>query len=309
MKIEIKLIKKFLFFIFITLSLDAKLIDFNIKPDWLETDEYMDITILDSKELKFDSYKKIKFREISALAFKDNILYALNDKSDLFKFKLEIKDNKIRSLELEESLKLKDENGEKLSKLNRDSEGMLLVENKLLISFEKNPRVEIYSLNARRVKNLPINKKLRDIEDYIAPNKALESLAYNRHYCLITMPETPFKSKHYHTLYAKERSWKFQTHGSVTALEFIDENRVLVLERNFNYFTRARKSVLSVIDLRSSKKICKSRVIARFKSSDGWHLDNFEGLTKIGKNRFLIISDDNESFFQKTLLVLFSIDI
>jgi hypothetical protein len=42
-------------------------------------------------------------------------------------------------------------------------------------------------------------------------------------------------------------------------------------------------------------------------SQKGWHIDNFEGLTKVGKNLYLMVSDDNESIFQKTLFVLFEL--
>jgi hypothetical protein len=63
------------------------------------------------------------------------------------------------------------------------------------------------------------------------------------------------------------------------------------------------------VDLNNCNKhhVCKSKYLAAFDSYKGWHIDNFEGLTKVGKNRFLMISDDNDSFFQKTLLVLFEI--
>ena len=289
--------------------LEAKLINYDIKPTELQTDKYMGITILDSKELKFDSYNNIKFREISDLAFKKDILYALNDKGELFKLNINIEKDKIVRLKLKDAIKLKNKHNKNLLKSNRDSEGMVLHHEKLFISFEKNPRIEEYSLEGKNLKKIVINSKLRDIKDYVSPNKALEGLAYNKKYSFITAPELPFKNKKYHTLYSKKRIWKFRAEGSITALEFLDRNRIVVLQRDFNHFTRRRTTILSIVNLKKCKKhICQERVIANLKSADGWHLDNFEGLTKIDKNRFLMISDDNGSFFQKTLLVLFRID-
>ena len=85
-------------------------------------------------------------------------------------------------------------------------------------------------------------------------------------------------------------------------------DRVLVLLREFNKFSRKRVTTLCEVNLNKCKRgICQSEILARLDSSDGWHLDNFEGLTKVGKNRYLMISDDNGSFLQKTLLVLFEI--
>jgi hypothetical protein len=52
---------------------------------------------------------------------------------------------------------------------------------------------------------------------------------------------------------------------------------------------------------------CKSEILAQFSSGDGWQVDNFEGLAKVGKNRYVIVSDDNDRFFQRTLLVYFEV--
>ena len=294
----------------IYLSLDAKMTDFRIRPDNLDTDSYMNLTILDAKELEFNNFKDIKFREISDLAYKHNKLYAISDKGDLFKFKIKIKKDKIKNLDLENVVNLKNKRGNRFSKVDRDSEGLDFVGEKLVISFEKNPRIAIFSLHGKELKKITINKRLRDIDDYISHNKALESVAYNKKFSFITAPEVPLNDKNHHIIYSKKRSWKFDINGNITALEFINKDKVLILERNFNYFTRDRETILSIINLsKCKKKLCKKRIVAILKSCDGWHIDNFEGLTKVAKNKFLMISDDNESFFQKTLLVLFKLDI
>jgi hypothetical protein len=307
--IEVYMIKLLIALVF-SLSLNAKMIDYNIKPDNLHSDRYMDITILDSKELKFNNYKNIKFREISDLAYRNNILYGVSDKANLFKFKIKIESDKIKSLYLDDAVNLHSKKGHRLFKEDRDSEGLTFMGDKLLISFEKNPRVELFSLHGKEIKNISIDKKLRNIDNYVSHNKALEAVAYNKKFSVVTAPELPLDRGEYHTLYSKNRNWKFKKDGSITALEFINKNKILVLERDFNHFTRARKTVLSVINLdKCKKKLCKKRVVALLTSGDNWNLDNFEGLTKIAPNRFLMISDDNESFFQKTLLVLFKLDI
>ena len=61
------------------------------------------------------------------------------------------------------------------------------------------------------------------------------------------------------------------------------------------------------LDRCNKKRVCQSELLAKLDSIKGWHIDNFEGLCKVGKNRYLMISDDNGSLFQKTLLVLFEI--
>ena len=51
----------------------------------------------------------------------------------------------------------------------------------------------------------------------------------------------------------------------------------------------------------------QTREIVRFDSSKGWRLDNFEGLAHYRGRRYFMVSDDNRSPLQKTLLVYFEI--
>ena len=89
-------------------------------------------------------------------------------------------------------------------------------------------------------------------------------------------------------------------------MEFINADDILVLERDFNDLTFRRVTTLTKVSL-GKGKVCKSRVLAKLDSWKGWNIDNFEGLTKVSHNKFLMVSDDNGSFLQKTLLVLFEI--
>ena len=299
-----------IFSLLLALSLSATMLEYKITPKGFASSRYMQINILDSKELKFEALDGIDVTELSALAYKDATLYALSDKGYLYHFNIEIKNSKINKLSLKKAFTLRNKKNNELKKKKRDSEGLVFLDDDLLISFERKHRVELFSLNAVKIKKIKINKSLRDAENYESKNKGLEAVAYSKKYGVVTAPELPLKHEHgkYHTIYAKDKSWKFKARGNITALEFIDKNRVLVLLREFNEFTRKRVTTIREVNLKKCKKsICKSEVLARLDSSDGWKIDNFEGLTKIGKNRYLMISDDNGSFFQKTLLVLFEI--
>ena len=50
-----------------------------------------------------------------------------------------------------------------------------------------------------------------------------------------------------------------------------------------------------------------AREIAVFDSSEGWNVDNFEGLTRHQGRRFFMVSDDNGKAIQRTLLVYFEV--
>lgn len=299
----------FIFLFFYTLA-QGKLLDYDIKPSWLQSSKFMNIRILDSKELTFNAMGGIKVSELSALAYYKGKLYALSDKGYLYHFNIAIKNDKIDKLKLKKAYVLKDKNDKELKKSKRDSEGMVFVDGKLLISFEKKPRVELYSLKGKKIKNEKINKNLENIDDYKNENKALEAVAYNQEYGVLTAPEVALKkqNKKFHKLYAKDKTWKFPSSGSITALEFITDDEILVLERNFNAKTKRRIATLTQIYLdKCTKGLCKNRVLVKLDTKEDWNIDNFEGLTKIAKNKFLMISDSQASSSQKTLLVLFEI--
>lgn len=293
------------FLLFLFVQLYAQLTPYSIKPSRLKEDTYMKIKILDTKEVHFKKKNHIAFNELSGLAYKAKKLFAVGDKGVLYTMQLQIQANKITKVKLLDVQRLQDKEGKRLKKKYRDSEGLAFVHGKLAISFEGKHRVDLYNCNARKIKSIKIHKDLQNKKAYQSKNKGLESVAYNEKYGIITAPERPLKNAKIHTIYAKNRTWTFQAKGSITGLEFRSENKLLVLLRDFNYFTRERLITLVELDLR--KNTHKVKHIAQFDSSDGWKLDNFEGITKIKKDTFLMVSDDNDSIFQKTLFVLFEI--
>jgi hypothetical protein len=267
------------------------------------------IKILDTKVLEFKDLNGIKFEGISDLAYdEERGLYALSDFGRLFKLKLEIKHDKIESVSLQEAYVLKTKKGKKLTKKKSDAEGMVFSDEGLIVSFERHPKVSLFNLQGQKLKNFAINEDLIEIKNYQKKNKALEAVTLHPDFGIITSPEIPLKNEddNYHKLYALNKTWTFKADYKITSMITLKDKNLLVLERNFSYL-RGYDVVLKKVDLNNCKKICESSVLAHLQSSQGWNLDNFEGLTQVGENLYLMVSDDNGSFLQKTLLVLFSI--
>ena len=308
--IELKKVFKLLLYFGLIFSINiyAEMSDYEIKPNNLNIDTYMNIKILDTKEINFKDKNKIKFTEISDLAYKRGKLFAVGDKGVLYEIGIDIHNDKIEKLKLISATKLKNKHGKKLKKKYRDSEGIVFVDDKLAISFEGKERIDLYDLNGLKIKKLSIHQDLQKKKNYQGRNKGLEAVAYSDKYGIITAPERPLKDKESRKVYSEDKIWKFEAEGSITGLQFISKNRLLILLRDFNNLTRQRVITLIELNLKNCKKSqCKTKMIAKMDSQKGWNLDNFEGLTKLSKNRFLIVSDDNDSFLQKTLLVLFEI--
>jgi len=298
-----KIFKIAIVLLFFSVSLFSEIEDYSLSS---QTYINSNIKILDTKLLNFPHV-----HGISALAYEDGKLYALSDRGVLYLFNLILADDKINKLSLCERYVLTNTKGKVLKKKKCDSEGLCFYKDGLLISFERKNRVLYCSRKAKKIKKLRLNTLLENNANYQSPNKGLESVSYSKRYGLITIPEKPLKNvdKRYHTLYSKDNRWSFTAKGSVTDIEFIDTTHVLVLLRKFHYITRQRMTALVEVDLEDCNKhrVCKSELLIKLDSDKGWKIDNFEGLTKVGKNKFLMVSDDNDSFFQKTLLVLFEI--
>lgn len=260
------------------------------------------------KILDIYEYKNQNIRELSALAYDGNILYSLSDYGELHHFDLEIKKKKIKHIKHIKSYKLKNKKNQPLKKNKRDSEGLVYKDKKLYISFERKHRVDIFSIDGRKISKLKLNKELNNKDSFVGKNKGFEALGYSEKYGFITAPEAPFKNNGFHKLYTSKKIYNIKRNGYITALEFISKNKLLVLERDFNNLTRRQLITLSLVNLNKCESgICKSEILKVLDSYKDKNVDNFEGLTKIDKNLFLMVSDDNASIFQKTLFVLFEI--
>jgi hypothetical protein len=293
-----------LFLFFFSSSLYGGMRAYNIFPDTII--QKLKITVLDTKYLDFKGV-----HELSALAYKNGKLYALSDSGILYLFDISIENKKIKSLHLKNSFVLKNSKGRVFKKKKRDSEGICFYKKGFLVSFERKNRILYVSKSGKKIKKMQLNTPLEENRNYRSPNKGLESVAYSKKYGVVTIPELPLKGdeEDYHTLYAKKELWHFRASGCVTDIVFEDKDEVLVLLRQFSYLTRRRVTTLLRLNLKecNSKNVCKTTLLAKLDSALGWKNDNFEGLTKVKKNLYLMVSDDNDSIFQKTLLVLFEI--
>ena len=260
------------------------------------------LTILDTYEFKSND-----IHELSALAYDGKVLYGLSDYGVLHHFDFKIENNKIKMIKLIKSYDLKNKNSVRLKKKKRDAEGLVYLNNKLYISFEQKPRIEKYSLNGIKIKKIKIPKVLKDIDNYKSKNKALESLTYSDKYGFITAPEEPFLGKKIHKIYTtKNKVFSVKASGLITELEFFDKNNILVLERDWTKFRRV--ITLSKLNLKNCKQdICSMEKLLVLDSDKDKFVDNYEGLTKLTNNLFLMVSDDNDSVWQKTYFILFSL--
>lgn len=291
----------------------------DMSPYGVDVRHYMKIRILDQRSLSYPDIDGHHFSEISDVAYDNEKqkLYLLSDQGIFFGFSAQFGET-IDKLNLLHAKKLVARKGKPFKRWELDSEGMTLGSKKeFLVSFEGRAKVGSFDKDGTMQKQYPIPSKLRDPKNYRSRNKSLEALAWHPKYGAITATEWPLKEDRAkeQTIYALSGGeWHFRaeeaTGSAVVGMEVMDDGNLLVLERAYSGLTNPVVITLKKVWLERCKKkskMCHTEILARFSSADGWHIDNFEGLAKVGKNRYIIVSDDNDNFYQRTLLVYFEV--
>jgi len=273
------------------------------------------ITILDERSLIYPSKNNIPFSEISDLSYneKSHKLYMVGDKGNFYTFSAEFKE-KITKLDYLSASKIEEKRGAK----KYDTEGLTL-DNKgnLYISFEGYPRIASISKKGYLGKNKRLTKELKNKKSYRGKNKMFEALAWHKKYGLLTVAEYPLHKKRttQQTVYSiKGKKWHFKAekykNSAVTAIEVMDDNHLLILERAFTSVFEPMHITLKKLYLNQcdKKRFCKSEVLTTFTGQAGINISNYEGLTKVGKSRYLMVSDNNNKTLLSTKLIYFKVN-
>ena len=312
--------KLFALFIACLALLQANVTPTDIAPS-IKKHHFMHIHILDQKILSFQRIEGVKFSEISDLAYDKKMqkLYMVGDKGTLFTFHAQFT-HTIDKLYPTGATKLRKKSGKRFKKWKRDSEGLVLDgHRRLCISFEGDAKVAWFHKNSKQFGSLihtyKLPKVLRKKRHYRSPNKSLEALAWHPRYGLLTAAEWPLKKDHKkrQTIYGlKGKRWHFkaepEARSAVVAMEVMDDGNVLVMERSYTGLLNPFVITLKKVYLNQIHQgWCRTKILAKMNSHKGWNVDNFEGLAKVGKDRYIMISDDNENFFQQTVLLYFEV--
>lgn len=254
---------------------------------------------------------------LSELAFDQDshLLYLLSDRARLYRARPHFDDRQqLTRLELLDSTPLRDQKGQPLELPWADSESMVLIkddhgETQLLIGFERRHRLQRFTLDGRPLGEAIQPSALEGARD----NGSLEALANHPDHGIIAGLEFASKgmTDHESRLFDLDgRQWRWQrteAQSGLTAMAPLGDD-LLLLERNFKI---GRPLVISLRRARLSgaapDSVVPGSTIARLASDEGWRLDNFEGLAQIAPQRYLMISDDNLSWLQRSLLGCFDI--
>ncbi|RVU83963.1 esterase-like activity of phytase family protein [Leucothrix sargassi] len=295
-------------------------------PKEITNNQFMNIKLMGSIALSGAKVNGLPVVEVSDLAWDHDTqtLYAISDDGYLYTMKLIINNGQLNRAQITKAVKLLGSNKQPLKGAQNDPEGLSIKNHRngnksdaeLIVSFEGNSRVERYTTQGQYIGPIKMPSKLNQRSSYTSTNKSLESVTIHPRYGVITASELPLKksAKNTQTLYAQNgKEWHFSRHSakesSVTALEVLENGDILVLERAFSGIFSPLIITLRQVQLNKCDKNsrCAVKELAVFNSSKGWSVDNFEGLTKLSGDRYLMVADDNKSPIQQSIMVMFEV--
>lgn len=255
---------------------------------------------------------------LSALAWDadEALLYMISDRGWLHHAQPRFSSGKLIDLHPLSTYRLSDQYGNPLDKKAADAESLLLQsadngvagDTKLLIGFERSHRIQQFSSNGKPTGPPRSPRGFRGAQY----NAGAEAMArHSSEGIIVGLESSPQGGTGGFTrLFSldSDDEWIYPladaSGSALTALEPYGDD-LLALERAY-----APPASL-VISLRrvslSTDPHVEVTTLAQLSSAAGWRLDNFEGLTHLDGSRYLMISDDNFSLFQETLLSCFEI--
>ncbi|HHH19759.1 MAG TPA: esterase-like activity of phytase family protein [Campylobacterales bacterium] len=273
------------------------------------------INVLDRMTLSYPLKNGIPFGGISDLAYnpKSGDLYMIGDRGYLYHFKAELQES-IQKLDYRNAYRLTNRHGKVV---RMDSEGLdHNQKNELIISFERRSQISKITPQGKLYLNYSLPKKLQNRSVFKTSNSMFEGLTYHPQHGILTAAEYPINGQKntHQTIYGlKGQTWHFNAeaypNSAVTALEVMEDNNLLVLERAYNGLTQPLYITLKklYLDRCNAQQQCASEVLITFDSFQGWSMGNFEGLTQVAPNRYLMVSDNNEHPMIATSLVYFEV--
>ncbi|NIW86826.1 MAG: esterase-like activity of phytase family protein [Gammaproteobacteria bacterium] len=256
---------------------------------------------------------------VSGLAWDDDegLLYALSDRGTLFHLRPRLAQGRLADVQVLSAHALRGPDARVLSGSSADAEGLAAMDarngrrgdSRLLVSFERRPRILEVRPDGSWLASHALPPPLHRREAYASGNKSLEAVAHHPVLGILTAPEQPLRGADARQLaiYALDgRVWHAprapHPNSALTAMEVLPDGSLLLLERGFELLPPR-----VVIWLRQGRigddGLIQLETRADLDSSEGWHLDNFEGLARHRGRRFFLISDDNGSPLQNTLLI------
>lgn len=257
--------------------------------------------------------------ELSGLAWDadEQLLYAVSDKGYVFHFRLKFDGDKLAAAEPVYAGALADPNKKTAPRKGFNAEGIAVQngdngkrgDSTLVVSLEggNEPTILRFSPTGAVLEQLAVPAPLNDVSNFRKKKRGLESVAFHPEFGLLTAPESPLEDipKDQHAVYAKGRHWAFAGYAPksrLKAMNVLPDGNLLVLERSSLDSSDSLTPSVRRVDIENCPAggVCSAEDLAVLPAS----LNNFEGMTRLGDGRVLIVSDQGAKDRQDTTLVV-----
>ena len=311
----------------VSMSTHIQALDFDasvqiISDEVLQIHEDKGLEILGLLQLGNAATAEHDIAEFSGLAWDEdeNILYTVSDKGYLLHLRPVFDNQRLQEMLLLEVFELKNPAGKPLTGNFIDSEGLAAVnhdngvrgDTELLVSFERIPRIDRYTTGGTYIDSVPIPGFLQRTDHYRTANTSLESVMHHEHYGILTAPEKlsgQYPENEFRLFSLTGTMWAFPNaggkHGAITGMTATAGNRVLILERIFPNIFMGLRFALHLVD--PGVRPAAHRLLVDIGPAEGYFNENFEAITHHRENRFFMISDNNNTALQRTLLLYFTL--
>jgi hypothetical protein len=152
---------------------------------------------------------------------------------------------------------------------------------------------------------------LDDPRNYRSGNKMIEAVCLDTRFGILLAPEVPLAGTREDEarIYSMSgESWRYPVPPGhrITALECLGAGEVLVLETDFGRLLAHSAIEIKLARLTSNPRgnaAAQIETVAQLDTGRGYAIDNFEGLARHRGTRFFLVTDNNDLFFQRTLLL------
>ncbi|MGR8919333.1 MAG: esterase-like activity of phytase family protein [Gammaproteobacteria bacterium] len=263
--------------------------------------------------------------QLSGLAWDadERLLYAVSDDGYLVHLRPHFSDGLLSGASLVAIHPLLDRDRVPLAGRLADPEGLAARrerngrrgDTELAVAFEGVPRLERYDPVGNWLGTIALPAELGRSSNYAHPNRQLESVTPTPAFGYVVAPERPLGSRTQRTipLYGTGgMRWHYPladaAHGALVGMETLPGGDLLLLERRYvspllPLLIHVRRAALPP-DYGAELVVTD---VAAFSTAAGWALDNFEGIARHAGSCFFLVSDDNRSAFQRTLLAYFEL--
>ena len=263
--------------------------------------------------------------ELSGLAWDqdEGLLYAVSDDGFLAHLRPRFDRNGYLSgVDLVATFPLQGPEERPLAREEQDAEGLAIRKGDngirgdtvLAVSYEVRPRIWLHRPDGGYLGALELQPALRDAGNYVGRNAALESLTWSPRLGWITAPQIRLKGtpREEFRIYDLEGNyWSYPPldpeHSDQVGMASLGEDRLLLLERVYKSLFQPVIFALRRLRPEPGTHTASVGEVFRFNTAEGWRVDNFEGLAHHRGRRYFMVSDDNQSVVQKTLLVYFEL--